>query len=82
MEDLNKVFRVLRKYNIKLNLKKRMFGVVTGKFIGFIVSQKGIEVNSEKIQTILNIQPLRTVKDVQKLNRPSSSLKPVHFEVN
>ena len=45
-----------------------MFGVTAGKFLGFMVSQRGIEVNSEKVQAILELEPSRTVKAVQSLN--------------
>ena len=44
------------------------FGVTTGKFLGFMVSQKGIEFNSEKVRAILELEPLRTMKAVQSLN--------------
>lgn len=54
LRDLTKTFQTLRHYNIKLNLAKCAFGVASGKFLGFIVSQRGIETNSEKIQAILD----------------------------
>ena len=38
------------------------------KFLGFMVSQRGIEVNSEKVRAIMKLGPLRTVKEVQSLN--------------
>ena len=45
-----------------------MFGVTAGKFLGFMVSQRGIEVNSEKMRVISELEPPRTVKAVQSLN--------------
>ena len=53
LNDLQETFDTLRSYNMKLNPSKCMFGVTTGKFLGFIVSQKGIEVNPEKVRAIM-----------------------------
>ena len=50
---------------MKLNLSKCVFGVTAGKFLGFMVSQRGIKVNPEKVQAILELEPPRTVKAVQ-----------------
>ena len=50
---------------MKLNPSKCVFRVTAGKFLGFMVSQRGIEVNPEKVWTILELEPLRTVKTVQ-----------------
>lgn len=47
--DLSNVFAKLRKFNLKLNPAKCAFGVRSGKFLGFMVSQRGIEMNPEKI---------------------------------
>ena len=51
-------------YNMKLNLSKCAFGVTVGKFLGFMVSQRGIEVNPEKVQVIMELAPPKTVKEV------------------
>ena len=53
---------------MKLNLGKCTFGVTVGKFLGFVVSQRGIEANSDKIRAIMEMAPLRNVKEVQSLN--------------
>ena len=53
---------------MKLNPNKCAFGVTTGKFLGFMVSQRGIEVNPEKVRAIMELEPPRTVKEVQSLN--------------
>ena len=52
---------------MKLNPSKCVFGVASGKFLGFMVSQRGIEANSKKVQAIINMASLRTIKEVQKL---------------
>ena len=68
LNDLQETFNTLRSYNMKLNPSKCVFGVTAGKFLGFMVSQRGIEVNSEKVRVILELEPPRTVKAVQSLN--------------
>ena len=47
--DLRETFDTLRVYNMQLNPGKCVFGVTAMKFLGFIVSQRGIEVNPEKV---------------------------------
>ena len=59
---------------MKLNPSKCVFGVTAGKFLGFMVSQRGIEVNPEKVWAILELEPLRTVKAVQSLNGKVAAL--------
>ena len=53
---------------MKLNLNKCVFGVTAGNFLGFMVSQKGIEVDPKKIQAIMELAPPKMVKEVQSLN--------------
>ena len=67
MDDLKETFATLRQYQMKLNPSKCAFGVATGKFLGFMVSQRGIEANPDKVQAILDIASPKTVKEVQKL---------------
>ncbi|GMP41408.1 hypothetical protein CsSME_00011521 [Camellia sinensis var. sinensis] len=52
---------------MKLNPEKCAFGVGPGKFLGFMVSQRGIEANPEKIKALVEMQSPRTVKEVQRL---------------
>ena len=68
LNDLQETFDTLRSYNMKLNPSKCVFGFTVGKFLGFMVSQRGIEVNSEKVRAILELEPPRMVKAVQSLN--------------
>ena len=49
LDDLKETFATLRKYQMKLNPTKCAFGVASGKFLGFMMSQKGIEANPEKV---------------------------------
>ena len=59
---------------MKLNPNKCAFRVTAGKFLGFMVSQRGIEVNSEKIQAIMELEPPKTIKEVQSLNGKIATL--------
>jgi dsDNA-binding SOS-regulon protein len=56
----------LREYRWKLNPNKCVFGVPSGKLLGFIISHRGIEANPEKISTITNMKAPTCIKDVQK----------------
>ena len=64
VDDLEECFAVLRKYNMKINPQKCSFGVSSGKFLGFIVNARGIEVNPNKIQTLIDMPSPRKHKDV------------------
>ena len=67
IEDLEETFANLRKINLKLNPEKCVFGVPSGKLLGFFVSQRGIEANPDKIKAIEQIEAPRRVKDVRRL---------------
>ncbi|XP_065623880.1 uncharacterized protein LOC112029605 [Quercus suber] len=67
LDDLQETFEILRRYKMKLNLSKSAFGVSSGMFLGFMVSQRGIEANPDKIQAILNMEPPKNIKEVQSL---------------
>lgn len=62
LDDLKETFTTLREYQMKLNPNKCAFGVALGKFLGFMVSQRGIEANLEKERTILNMTSPKIVK--------------------
>ena len=59
---------------MKLNPSKCAFGVTTGKFLEFMVSQRGIEVNPEKVRAIMELAPPKMVKEVQNLNGKIAAL--------
>ena len=50
LDDLKETFSTLRKYNMKLNPTKCVFVVASGKFLGFMVSQRGIEANLDNVK--------------------------------
>ncbi|KAJ9546886.1 hypothetical protein OSB04_019429 [Centaurea solstitialis] len=64
---LKQSFDILRQYKMKLNPTKCSFGVRAGKFLGYLVTQRGIEASPEQVEAIIEIQSPRNVKEVQKL---------------
>ena len=68
LDDLKETFNTLCSYKMKLNPSKCEFGVTGRNFLGFMVSQRGIEVNPDKIQAIIEMAPPRNMKEVQSLN--------------
>ena len=77
LDDLKETFATLRQYQMKLNPSKCAFGMASGKFLGFMVSQRGIEANLEKVQTILNMaSPKKSRSSQEELQHSiDSSLK-------
>ena len=67
LDDLRETFDTLRRHQMKLNPSKCAFGVSSGMFLGFMVSQRGIEANLDKIQAILDMEPPKNIKEVQSL---------------
>jgi hypothetical protein len=72
--DLQETFANLRKAGLKLNPEKCVFGVKKGKFLGCLVSTKGIEANPSKIEAILRMEPTKSRKCAQRLTGRLSSL--------
>ena len=64
---LDQTFSILCQTNMMLNPSKCTIAVGAGKFLGFMVSQRGIEANPGKIQAILDMGSPRRGKEVQKL---------------
>ena len=62
---LRKFFERIQLYKLRLNPKKCTFEVTSGKLLEFTVSQKGIEVDPEKIKAIVEMKPPRTEKEIQ-----------------
>ena len=62
--DLEETFSALRKYKMKLNPVKCAFGVASEKFLGFMVSKRGIEANLEKIRAIQEMTAPKSIKEV------------------
>ena len=64
LEDLETIFEILWKYKLRLNASKCSFGVGSDKFLGYMVTHKGIEVNSNQIKAINNLRSPRNPKEV------------------
>ena len=67
LADLSNIFEILRRHKLRLNASKCSFGVGLGKFLGYMVTHRGIEVNPNQIRKINSLQPPRNPKEVQKL---------------
>uniref|UniRef100_A0A2N9F1Z8 Uncharacterized protein n=1 Tax=Fagus sylvatica TaxID=28930 RepID=A0A2N9F1Z8_FAGSY len=74
LKDLTETFRVLRLHKLRLNASKCVFGVGSGKFLGFMVSHRGIEVNPDQIKVIQELKAPRTHKEVQRLTGMTAAL--------
>jgi hypothetical protein len=72
--DLQETFANFRRAGLKLNLEKYVFGVKKGKFLGCLVSTKGIEANPSKIQAIFRMEPPKSRKGTQRLTGKLASL--------
>ncbi|XP_022857189.1 uncharacterized protein LOC111378249 [Olea europaea var. sylvestris] len=66
-QHLTEMFDILRKYEMKLNPRKCAFGVSSGRFLGYIVNNRKIEANPEKIQTLIQMKPPTKPREVQSL---------------
>src|SRR5664279_3910716 len=67
IEDLRETFATLNGANMKLNPKKSFFGLTGGKFLGFMVSMRGIEIHPSKSAAILDMKPPKNLKELQTL---------------
>ncbi|GAA0187550.1 hypothetical protein LIER_34838 [Lithospermum erythrorhizon] len=65
LENLRETFEQLRFSRLRINPEKCSFEVTSGKFLGYKISESGIEPNSNKIKALLNMEPPRSYKDVQ-----------------
>jgi hypothetical protein len=67
LSELEVTFRCLKAKGVKLNPEKCVFGVPRGMLLGFIVSERGIEANPEKIAAITSMGPIEDLKGVQRV---------------
>ena len=72
--DLTNIFKILRGHKLRLNASKCSFGVGSGKFLGYMVTHRGIEANPDQVKAINNLQPLRNPKEIQRLTRMTTVL--------
>ena len=74
LDNLKETFDTLHSYNMKLNPSICAFGMTARKFLGFMASQRGIEINLDKFCAIMEMAPPRNVKEVQSLNSKVDAL--------
>ncbi|KAM1496140.1 hypothetical protein ACFX13_031213 [Malus domestica] len=72
--NLSETFTILKRYRMRLNPNKCAFSVGSSKFLGFMISQRGIEANPEKIKAILDMKESVTLKDIQSLTSKVAAL--------
>lgn len=68
VEDMRNTFECMRLHKVRLNPVKRAFGVQSGQFIGYMVSQRGIKVNLETLESIEGMYSSTCHREVQSLN--------------
>lgn len=71
---LEQTFEILQRYGMKLNPNKCAFGVRLGKFLGYLVTQRGIEADPDQIEALQNIQHPTTSNEVQHLTGKLAAL--------
>ena len=74
LADLSNIFEILRRHKLRLNASKYSFGVGSGKFLGYMVTHRGIEVNPDQNRAINSLQPPRNPKELQKLTGMMAAL--------
>ena len=74
VNDLGDIFEILKRHKLRLNASKCSFGVGSGKFLGYMVTHRGIEVNPNQIKAINDLQPPRNPKEVQKMTGMTATL--------
>ncbi|KAM1716541.1 hypothetical protein ACFX11_024497 [Malus domestica] len=67
IHNLAKTLNILRKYKMKLNPTKCTFGVSSGRFLGYLVIQRGIEAYPKQIRAIIEMKSPTTLKEIQNL---------------
>lgn len=72
--DLNEIISKLKKYNMRLNVEKYNFGIKIRKFLGFMLTHKGIEANPDKCKAIIEMRRPTNVKEMQRLAGRLASL--------
>ena len=79
--DLGDIFEILRRHKLRLNTSKCSFGVGSRKFLGYMVTHRGIEASLDQIRAINSLQPPQNPKEGPKAYRHDCGLKPFYFSV-
>jgi len=65
--DLKTIFNIMRVHQLKMNPTKSFLGVASGKFLGFVVTSKGIHLNPEKVRSVQEMQPPKNLRELRGL---------------
>jgi len=74
IEDIQGVFEVFRQHKLRLNMEKCVFGVGVGKFLGYLITNRGIEVNLDQIEAMKRLKTTSNPKEVQVLTKMLAAL--------
>ncbi|GKG09355.1 reverse transcriptase domain-containing protein, partial [Tanacetum coccineum] len=74
IKDIEQTFSTLRRINMKLNPKKRSFGMEEGKFLGYIVTSEGIRAKPKKAKAVMDMPSPKTLKQMQSLSGKLAAL--------
>jgi hypothetical protein len=81
LDDLKETFDNICKFKMMLNPKKCVFGMSSGKLLGYMVLSRGIDANTKKVEAIEKLQPPRTRKEMQKLAGMMAALSQFIFKL-
>ena len=65
--DLKTVFDIMRAHQLKMNPTKSFLGIASSKFLAFVITSKGIHLDSEKVRAVQEMQPLRNLRELRGL---------------
>ncbi|CAL2277882.1 unnamed protein product [Prunus armeniaca] len=80
ISNLRRAFLRMRQHKLKMNPKKCVFGVQAGNFLGFLVHQRGIEIDKNKAKSIIEALPPRNKKELQSLLGKINFFKEIHIQ--
>ena len=81
LKDLEFTFNILDEYNMKLNPTKCHFGMTSGKFLGYMVTKRGIEAIPKKIKSYHLFKILILDKRYSETNRKSNGTSHIHLKI-
>lgn len=65
--DIGETFANLRRYYLKLNPEKYIFGIKSGRFLGYVITKRGIEANPAKLKALQNMKSPQNMREIQRL---------------
>jgi Reverse transcriptase (RNA-dependent DNA polymerase) len=81
IEDLDETFETMHKVGMKLNLKKSFFGLAGEKFLGFMISKRGIEIYPSKSKSILDMAIPKKSQGIIVFDKKVRSIKQIHYKI-